>query len=221
MDKLLILILTLMGPSQILAMCIYSSSYYPGKADLQQVLQQANDLEIDDSVDVDRIIAKKTSAKIIKIIYASHDSGEYYSSHYELRCEKRIQWQCNKTEVLHLRFDLQQDKNIVAVKAPGISAGEYVEAALAANNQRPMSWYDSMFSIEYIGAQEFRAVFGKHCGHKSLFFKRIKHTEGNQFLVHWDNINDNLGCLSTIGCSNDSRFIVYENCEIYRYCILS
>lgn len=203
--------MVLLVNSQAFASCLAITKYYPGKTDMQQVLEQATNLGIDSSISVDKIIGKSGQSPMIKVIYHAHEDTEFYSTNSELICQQKGQWNCEKKDMIKLRFDLKQEKNITIEKTPNISAEEYIEIALAANNQRPMSWNNPILTIVPKPDGVFKVTFGKGVCTQNLYIQRTRKNDENHFLVLWDKTIDGSGCFE--GCDNDSRYVIYENGE--------
>ncbi len=192
------------------------------KSNITEIIKIAEKLEINDTFQIKTIRSwwngrsyDKRYEESVDIIFKPHIVGEYHTINYSLICRKKIDenWDCQKKEHLYIRFDTNQEINILAHKQTQTDIGVLVEVARAANNQRPMTWRRSISEILPKSNGDFIVTFGSYatCARK-LTLRRYYKGETNLYSVVWENLRNIDGCASIAGYIDiNSLYVVYEN----------
>ncbi len=134
-----------------------------------------------------------------------------------LDCNTRTnsRWNCNKREIIYIRFDLNKEKDILAFRNPDTDINIFVEVARAANNLRPMSWDKPISRVYAKAGGDYRVTFGKNrdCT-RNIVIRRDFDEGGNSYKVVWGRINNVFSCATIGGYIDTSKlYVIYENNE--------
>jgi hypothetical protein len=91
------------------------------KSDIQEIIEQAEKLGINPSLQFHKIRSWRNGpqddlriTKYAIFTFNPHQSDEYYETHFVLQCNTRKEksWACKKQQETNIRFDLKKEKNI-------------------------------------------------------------------------------------------------------------